>query len=198
MYKQFLMAALCVAGLAAAGCSNSGRVEGRRRQQRQRTGAHQRRLLQPQQPAVLHCRRQGLLQGRRPAGEDRELRPGRLVLQALVANSTDVAVGFYDHTIQMQAKGKDVVAFVLLAQLRPGDGRPRGCHLRSGARRPSRARRSGSPHRPVRLLRPSLPRPARYSGRQHLVDRGRLAPQQWPRWSRARSTCWSTMIPPPP
>ena len=28
MYKQFLMAALCVAGLAAAGCSNSGRVEG--------------------------------------------------------------------------------------------------------------------------------------------------------------------------
>lgn len=25
MYKQFFMAALCAAGLAAAGCSNSGR-----------------------------------------------------------------------------------------------------------------------------------------------------------------------------
>ena len=31
---------------------------------------------------------------------------GSKVLQALVANSTDVAVGFYDHTIQMQAKGR--------------------------------------------------------------------------------------------
>ena len=41
---------------------------------------------------------------------------GSKVLQALVANSTDVAVGFYDHTIQMQAKGKDVVAFVLLSR----------------------------------------------------------------------------------
>lgn len=28
MYKQFLMVALCAAGLAAAGCSNSGRAEG--------------------------------------------------------------------------------------------------------------------------------------------------------------------------
>jgi len=41
---------------------------------------------------------------------------GSKVLQALVANSTDVAVGFYDHTIQMQSKRKDVVAFVLLSR----------------------------------------------------------------------------------
>lgn len=41
---------------------------------------------------------------------------GSKVLQALVANSTDVAVGFYDHTIQMQAKHKDVTAFVLLSR----------------------------------------------------------------------------------
>lgn len=41
---------------------------------------------------------------------------GSKVLQALVANSTDVAVGFYDHTIQMQAKRKDVVGFVLLSR----------------------------------------------------------------------------------
>lgn len=41
---------------------------------------------------------------------------GSKVLQALVAGSTDVAVGFYDHTIQMQAKQKDVVAFVLLSR----------------------------------------------------------------------------------
>jgi len=41
---------------------------------------------------------------------------GSKVLQALVANSTDVAVGFYDHTIQMQAKHKEVVGFVLLSR----------------------------------------------------------------------------------
>lgn len=41
---------------------------------------------------------------------------GAKVLQALVAGSTDVAVGFYDHTIQMQAKGKSVTAFVLLSR----------------------------------------------------------------------------------
>lgn len=41
---------------------------------------------------------------------------GSKVLQALVAGSTDVAVGFYDHTIQMQAKGKSVTAFVLLSR----------------------------------------------------------------------------------
>jgi NitT/TauT family transport system substrate-binding protein len=40
---------------------------------------------------------------------------GSKVLQALVAGSTDVAVGFYDHTIQMQAQGKHVVGFVQLA-----------------------------------------------------------------------------------
>ncbi len=41
---------------------------------------------------------------------------GSSALQALVSGSIDVAVGFYDHTIQMQSKGKDVVAFVLLAR----------------------------------------------------------------------------------
>ncbi|WCE04979.1 ABC transporter substrate-binding protein [Pseudoxanthomonas sp. JBR18] len=41
---------------------------------------------------------------------------GSKVLQALVAGSTDVAVGFYDHTIQMQAKHKDVTAFILLSR----------------------------------------------------------------------------------
>jgi len=41
---------------------------------------------------------------------------GSKVLQALVAGSTDIAVGFYDHTIQMQAQNKDVVAVALLAR----------------------------------------------------------------------------------
>ncbi|CAM3138011.1 NitT/TauT family transport system substrate-binding protein [Paracoccus aminovorans] len=41
---------------------------------------------------------------------------GSKTLQALVAGSTDIAVGFYDHTIQMQAQNKDVVAFVQLAR----------------------------------------------------------------------------------
>ncbi|MCZ7495449.1 ABC transporter substrate-binding protein [Agrobacterium rhizogenes] len=41
---------------------------------------------------------------------------GSKVLQALVAGSTDVAVGFYDHTIQMQSQNKHVVGFVQLAR----------------------------------------------------------------------------------
>ncbi|UXN07433.1 ABC transporter substrate-binding protein [Bartonella sp. HY761] len=41
---------------------------------------------------------------------------GSKTLQALVAGSTDIAVGFYDHTIQMQAQNKHVVAFVQLAR----------------------------------------------------------------------------------
>ncbi|ALA18643.1 MULTISPECIES: ABC transporter substrate-binding protein [Chelatococcus] len=41
---------------------------------------------------------------------------GSKTLQALVAGSTDIAVGFYDHTIQMQAQNKNVVAFVQLAR----------------------------------------------------------------------------------
>ncbi|GGD75722.1 NitT/TauT family transport system substrate-binding protein [Rhizobium sp. BK591] len=41
---------------------------------------------------------------------------GSKTLQALVAGSTDIAVGFYDHTIQMQSQNKAVVGFVQLAR----------------------------------------------------------------------------------
>ncbi len=41
---------------------------------------------------------------------------GSKTLQALVAGSTDIAVGFYDHTVQMQSQNKAVVAFVQLAR----------------------------------------------------------------------------------
>ncbi len=41
---------------------------------------------------------------------------GSKTLQALVAGSTDIAVGFYDHTIQMQSQNKVVVGFVQLAR----------------------------------------------------------------------------------
>lgn len=41
---------------------------------------------------------------------------GSKTLQALVAGSTDIAVGFYDHTIQMQAQNKHVVGFVEMAR----------------------------------------------------------------------------------
>ena len=41
---------------------------------------------------------------------------GSKTLQALVAGSTDISVGFYDHTIQMQAQNKSVVAFVQLSR----------------------------------------------------------------------------------
>jgi len=39
---------------------------------------------------------------------------GSKALQALVAGSTDAVVGFFDHTVQMQAQGKEVVGVILL------------------------------------------------------------------------------------
>lgn len=44
---------------------------------------------------------------------------GSKALQALIGGSVDAVVGFYDHTIQMQAKGKDIVAVMLLNDI-PG------------------------------------------------------------------------------
>ncbi|HYG08142.1 MAG TPA: ABC transporter substrate-binding protein [Stenotrophomonas sp.] len=41
---------------------------------------------------------------------------GSTVLQALVSGSTDVAVGSFDHSILMQAKGQSIQAFVMLAR----------------------------------------------------------------------------------
>ncbi|MBA0360209.1 ABC transporter substrate-binding protein [Stenotrophomonas maltophilia] len=119
MYKQFFMAALCAAGLAAAGCSKpDGDAAGT--SARSSEGAPVRISVGSYnlnnlpffiadakgyfKDVGLEVKTENFAQG------------GSKVLQALVANSTDVAVGFYDHTIQMQAKGKDVVAFVLLSR----------------------------------------------------------------------------------
>jgi NitT/TauT family transport system substrate-binding protein len=41
-----------------------------------------------------------------------DLQAGSRALQALIGGSVDVVMGFYDHTIQMQAQGRDIVAFV--------------------------------------------------------------------------------------
>lgn len=41
---------------------------------------------------------------------------GSKALQALIGGSSDVAVGFYEHTIQMQSKYKEIVGFALLAR----------------------------------------------------------------------------------
>ncbi|MFJ7205845.1 ABC transporter substrate-binding protein [Streptomyces sp. NPDC098789] len=44
--------------------------------------------------------------------ELQDLKSGSKALQAMQGGSVDVASGYYDHTVQMQAKGKDVRAFV--------------------------------------------------------------------------------------
>jgi NitT/TauT family transport system substrate-binding protein len=44
---------------------------------------------------------------------------GSKALQALIGGSVDAVVGFYDHTIQMQAQGKEIVAVALLNDM-PG------------------------------------------------------------------------------
>jgi NitT/TauT family transport system substrate-binding protein len=44
--------------------------------------------------------------------ELQDLQAGSKALQAMIGGSTDVTSGYYDHTIQMAAKGQDVTAFV--------------------------------------------------------------------------------------
>lgn len=44
--------------------------------------------------------------------EIQDLQAGSKALQAMIGGSTDVTSGYYDHTIQMAAKGQDVTAFV--------------------------------------------------------------------------------------
>ncbi len=46
---------------------------------------------------------------------------GSKALQALLGGSTDMVVGFFDHTIQMQVQGKEIRAVILLNQI-PGVG----------------------------------------------------------------------------
>jgi NitT/TauT family transport system substrate-binding protein len=41
-----------------------------------------------------------------------DLQAGSRALQALIGGSVEVTMGFYDHTIQMQAQDRDIVAFV--------------------------------------------------------------------------------------
>src|SRR5439155_25369834 len=58
----------------------------------------------------------------RDAGLDVELQDhagGAKSLQALVGGSADVVCGFYDHTIQMAAEGRALVAFVTMLRF-PG------------------------------------------------------------------------------
>ena len=44
-------------------------------------------------------------------------RGGTQALQSLIGGATDMVLGFYDHTIQMQAQGKHIRCVVLLGQL---------------------------------------------------------------------------------
>jgi NitT/TauT family transport system substrate-binding protein len=58
----------------------------------------------------------------REEGIDAELQDfagGAKALQALVGGSADVVCGFYDHTIQMAAEGRELIAFVTMLRF-PG------------------------------------------------------------------------------
>src|SRR5207244_11347156 len=58
----------------------------------------------------------------REEGIDAELQDfagGAKALQALVGGSADVVSGFYDHTIQMAAEGRELIAFVTMLRF-PG------------------------------------------------------------------------------
>ena len=110
MYKRFILAACAAALVCLAGCSGRG-SEGTE-SVRISVGSYNLNNLPffiadsngYFDEVGLDVRTENFAQG------------GSKVLQALVAGSTDVAVGFYDHTIQMQAKHKNVVGFVLLSR----------------------------------------------------------------------------------
>ncbi|WP_434213401.1 ABC transporter substrate-binding protein [[Pseudomonas] boreopolis] len=114
MYKQFFTAMLAAASLLLAGCGKEGAAAGGTSDAPVRISVGSYNLNNLPffiadangyfEQVGLKVRTENFAQG------------GSKVLQALVANSTDVAVGFYDHTIQMQAKHKDVTAFVLLSR----------------------------------------------------------------------------------
>lgn len=53
-----------------------------------------------------------------------DLQAGSRALQALVGGSVEVVMGFYDHTIQMQAQGRDIVALWRWGATRPSSS---GC-----------------------------------------------------------------------
>jgi sulfonate transport system substrate-binding protein len=48
--------------------------------------------------------------------ELQDFQGGSKALQALIGGSSDVVSGFYDHTIQMAADGRELVAFVMMLQ----------------------------------------------------------------------------------
>ncbi|MDH0171747.1 ABC transporter substrate-binding protein [Stenotrophomonas sp. GD04145] len=117
MYKQFFMAALCAASLAVSGCgkddaSGASAPGGDNAPVRISVGSYNLNNL----PFFIADAKGYFKDVGLQVKTENFAQGGSKVLQALVANSTDVAVGFYDHTIQMQAKHKDVVGFVLLSR----------------------------------------------------------------------------------
>ena len=100
--------------VAAAGCRASGGSEGGRRVRIAVGGQTQLIYL----PTTL-ARELGYY---REEGIDAELEDfagGAKALQALVGGSADVVSGFYDHTLQMAADGREFVAFVSMLRF-PG------------------------------------------------------------------------------
>lgn len=115
MYKQILKTALIAATLAVAACGkggNEGAAGADTAPVRISVGSYNLNNL----PFFIADANGYFDQVGLTVKTENFAQGGSKVLQALVANSTDVAVGFYDHTIQMQAKHKDVVAFVLLSR----------------------------------------------------------------------------------
>lgn len=110
--RKLILAAVCAVAFASAGCSKTDGPAGEVATVRMSVGSYNLNNLPFFVAAAngyfkdegLDVRTENFAQG------------GSKVLQALVAGSTDVAVGFYDHTIQMQPKNKDVVGFVVLSR----------------------------------------------------------------------------------
>ena len=113
--KKFIAAAatvLVAAAAALAGCGQSDIVGGERRPVRISVGSYNLNNL----PFFVADANGYFAEAGVQVRTENFAQGGSKVLQALVAGSTDVAVGLYDHTIQMQAKHKDVSAFVLLSR----------------------------------------------------------------------------------
>jgi NitT/TauT family transport system substrate-binding protein len=107
--------ALVLALALAAGCRGAGPADGGLTTVRVAVGGQSQLIYLP----TTLARELGFYKEEGLNVEIEDLQGGAKALEAAVGGSTDVVSGFYDHTIQMAAEGREFVAFVTMLRF-PG------------------------------------------------------------------------------
>ena len=108
--RAILLAAAIVAGLATLACGGRTGDDEAGRPVRIAIGGQTQMIYL----ATTLAQELGFYAGEGLAVELQDFEGGAKALQALVGGSADVVSGFYDHTIQMAAEGRSLVAFVTM------------------------------------------------------------------------------------